>query len=192
MRRDIAAMPPKLRCNWLVAFNSETRTCKDAVKRLGSAQLATGLRRCSAAGREHLPVPLDANRPDLGSSPSTRFVVSGRRARDRLSIRRCAQGPRPQHPCGIHHSLRRVGRHAVVRVGTLCGLLISRPRQRLPKSARPTERPRRVAGISPTAGYPAALSVPTNATRRASALSRFGRHESGPREGSLRRPGWSN
>jgi hypothetical protein len=52
VRRDIAAMPPKLRCSWLAAFNSETRTCKAAVKRLGSAQLATGMRQWIGILRE--------------------------------------------------------------------------------------------------------------------------------------------
>ena len=52
VRRDIAAMAPKLGSNWLKAFHPEPRTSKAAVKRLGSAQLETGLRRWIGMLRE--------------------------------------------------------------------------------------------------------------------------------------------
>ena len=52
VRRDIASMTPKLRSNWLKAFDPEPRTCKAAIKRLGSAQVEAGLRRWIGMLRE--------------------------------------------------------------------------------------------------------------------------------------------
>ena len=57
VRRDIAAMAPKVRSDWLKAFHTETRSCKAALQRLGSSQFETGARRWIGMLREG-PEPL--------------------------------------------------------------------------------------------------------------------------------------
>jgi len=99
VRRDIAAMAPKLGSNWLKAFAPEPRSCKAAVKRLGSAPLETGLRRWIGMLREGPEPILLADDTIVFRHVITLCDLLGGRACDELlyDIARTPWTQKPEH-----------------------------------------------------------------------------------------------